>query len=174
MNSLARLTRSFIGQQAALCDATTVTGRLGAAPLWSATRSWKSAGMHGGKAVKANDEGAIKLTFVDPDGEESVVYGRKGQSILDVAHANGIDLEGACESSLACSTCHVIVDEEWFDDLPEPVEEEDDMLDLAYGLTETSRLGCQIVMKPELDGLRVTLPASTRNFYVDGHKPQPH
>ena len=82
---------------------------------------------------------------------------------------------GACECSLACSTCHVIVeDEDVFDALPEASEEEEDMLDLAFGLTETSRLGCQVVLKPELDGLVVRLPAATRNMYADGHKPQPH
>ena len=69
---------------------------------------------------------------------------RIGESILDVAHNNDVDLEGACESSLACSTCHVILPTEIYDELEEPVEEEEDMLDLAYGLTHTSRLGCQV------------------------------
>jgi 2Fe-2S ferredoxin len=58
-------------------------------------------------------------------------------SLLRVAHKNGIDLEGACEESLACSTCHVILDQETFDRLPEPIDEENDMLDLAFGLTHT-------------------------------------
>ena len=80
---------------------------------------------------------------------------------------NKIDLEGACEGSLACSTCHVIVDEEWFDKLDEASEEEEDMLDLAFGLTHTSRLGCQIKMTDELDGIRLTLPSATRNMLVD-------
>lgn len=62
---------------------------------------------------------------------------RAGQHLLEVAHENDIDLEGACEASLACSTCHVILEDEFFDKLPEPVEEEEDMLDLAYGLTDT-------------------------------------
>jgi 2Fe-2S ferredoxin len=88
-------------------------------------------------------------------------------SVLEVAHKNGIDLEGACEGSLACSTCHVVVDKEWFDKLDEASEEEEDMLDLAFGLTHTSRLGCQIKMSDELDGLKVTLPAATRNMLVD-------
>lgn len=72
---------------------------------------------------------------------------------------------GACEGSCSCSTCHVIVeDEELYDKIPEASDDENDMLDLAFGLTETSRLGCQIVMNEELDGLRVKLPAMTRNM----------
>ncbi len=90
-----------------------------------------------------------------------------GLSVLEIAHRNDIDLEGACEGSLACSTCHVIVDPEWFDQLDEPSEEEEDMLDLAFGLTHTSRLGCQIRMSEELDGLTVTLPSATRNMMSD-------
>ena len=76
------------------------------------------------------------------DNEAIPVLAREGESLLDVAHNNGVDLEGACESSLACSTCHCILDAEIYDSLEEPCEEEEDLLDLAYGLTHTSRLGC--------------------------------
>ena len=65
---------------------------------------------------------------------------------------------------MACSTCHVIVDDGWFDKLQEISEDEEDMLDLAFGLTRTSRLGCQIVITEVLDGLVVTLPAETNNM----------
>ncbi len=105
-----------------------------------------------------------KMTFISPDGKRTEVDAPTGLSVLEIAHRNDIDLEGACEGSLACSTCHVIVDEEDFDRLSEPTEEEEDMLDLAFGLTHTSRLGCQIIMSEELDGLTVTLPAATRNM----------
>ncbi len=87
-----------------------------------------------------------------------------GLSVLEIAHRHGVDLEGACEGSLACSTCHVIVDPKWIELLKDPTEDEEDMLDLAFGLTKTSRLGCQIVMTEELDGLTVSLPAATRNM----------
>ena len=87
--------------------------------------------------------------------------------MLEIAHKNNIDLEGACEGSLACSTCHVIVDPSYYGKLKEATEDEEDMLDLAWGLTHTSRLGCQIIITPELDGLTVTLPSSTRNMMVD-------
>lgn len=105
-----------------------------------------------------------KMTFISPNGQRIEVEAPVGLSVLEIAHRNNIDIEGACEGSLACSTCHVIVDEEDFDRLSEPTEEEEDMLDLAFGLTHTSRLGCQIIMSEELDGLTVTLPTATRNM----------
>ena len=107
-----------------------------------------------------------KITFINPDGESIVVDAPVGLSVLEIAHRNNIDLEGACEGSLACSTCHVIVDPQWFELLNEPTEDEEDMLDLAFGLTHTSRLGCQIIITPELDGLTVKLPTATRNMMV--------
>lgn len=104
------------------------------------------------------------MTFVHPDGREQVCDAPEGLSVLEVAHRSMIDIEGACEGSMACSTCHVIVDEAWFDKLEEAVEEEEDMLDLTFGLKKTSRLGCQIKMTADLDGLRVTLPKEHRNI----------
>jgi len=112
--------------------------------------------------------GMPKITFISADGtQRTEVDAPLGLSVLEIAHKNNIDLEGACEGSLACSTCHVIVDPEFFDTLPEPKEEEEDMLDLAWGLTHTSRLGCQIIITEALDGLVVKLPAATRNMMVD-------
>ena len=105
-----------------------------------------------------------KISFVHQDGTKQEIEAPTGLSVLEIAHQNNIDLEGACEGSLACSTCHVIVDPEWFEILPEVSEDEEDMLDLAFGLTQTSRLGCQIIMTEELDGLVVKLPAATRNM----------
>ncbi len=108
-----------------------------------------------------------RITFIDPDGKRREIEAPEGLSVLEVAHQNGIDLEGACEGALACSTCHVIVDRQWYAKLAEASEEEEDMLDLAFGLTHTSRLGCQIKVTRGLDGLVVTLPAATRNMMVD-------
>jgi ferredoxin, 2Fe-2S len=105
-----------------------------------------------------------KMTFIERDGTRREVDAPLGLSVLEIAHRNKIDLEGACEGSLACSTCHVIVVDDDFDRLAEPTEDEEDMLDLAFGLTETSRLGCQIVITEELDGLVVKLPAGSRNM----------
>lgn len=107
-----------------------------------------------------------KMTFILPDGTRKEVDAPVGLSVLEIAHRNEIDLEGACEGSLACSTCHVIVDPDDYERLSEASEDEEDMLDLAWGLTETSRLGCQIIITDELDGLTVKLPESTRNMMV--------
>ena len=107
-----------------------------------------------------------KMTFILKDGSRKEVDAPLGLSVLEIAHRNDIDIEGACEGSLACSTCHVIVDSDWYELLKEASEDEEDMLDLSFGLTATSRLGCQIVMTEELDGLVVRLPANTRNLLL--------
>jgi ferredoxin, 2Fe-2S len=104
-----------------------------------------------------------KMTFIETDGTRREVEAPLGLSVLEIAHRNDVDIEGACEGSLACSTCHVVVEPEWYDVLADASEDEEDMLDLAFGLTKTSRLGCQIIMTEELDGLTVRLPAGTRN-----------
>lgn len=105
-----------------------------------------------------------KMTFIQRDGSRLDVDAPVGLSVLEIAHKYGVDIEGACEGSLACSTCHVIVDPAWFRKLETPTEDEEDMLDLAFGLEQTSRLGCQIVMTEQLDGLVVRLPAGSRNL----------
>ncbi len=107
-----------------------------------------------------------KVIFIEADGSEKAVEAPIGLSILEIAHQNNIDLEGACEGSLACATCHIILDEEFYNSLEAPTEAEEDMLDLAFGLTHTSRLGCQIIMTEELDGIRIRLPSATRNINV--------
>jgi len=107
------------------------------------------------------------MVFIERDGARREVDAPLGLSVLEIAHKNDIDIEGACEGSLACSTCHVIVDTDWYELLKDASEDEEDMLDLAFGLTHTSRLGCQIRMSNELDGLVVKLPAATRNMMVD-------
>ena len=104
------------------------------------------------------------MTFIRPDGERRAVDAPLGLSILEVARNNDIDIEGACEGSLACSTCHIVVDPDHYDRLPEITEDEEDMLDLAFDLQKTSRLGCQIIITDDLDGLTVTLPGETRSL----------
>lgn len=103
-----------------------------------------------------------KMTFIERDGTRREVEAALGLSVLEVAHRHGVDIEGACEGSLACSTCHVIVDPKWFPRLVEPTEDEEDMLDLAFDLQETSRLGCQLIITEALDGLVVKLPSSSK------------
>ncbi|KAI6841457.1 Adrenodoxin [Hortaea werneckii] len=106
-----------------------------------------------------------RVTYIDKDQQEHTFEVADGDNLLDIAQANDIEMEGACGGSCACSTCHVIVQsEEMFDKMEEPSDDENDMLDLAFGLTETSRLGCQVLMNKELDGLVVKLPSMTRNM----------
>ena len=107
-----------------------------------------------------------KIIFIVPDGMSREVDAPVGKSILDIAQSNDFDVEGACEGSLACSTCHVIVDPQWYNRLRPAEEEETDMLDLAYGLTRTSRLSCQLLMTEELDGLVINLPSETHNLMI--------
>lgn len=104
------------------------------------------------------------ITFVFKNGERREVEAPEGLSVMEIAHKHRIyEIEGACGGSLACATCHVVVHPEWYDKVEthyEVSEDEEDMLDLAFQLTQTSRLSCQIIMKPELDGLVVALPGA--------------
>ncbi|KAH9652867.1 Adrenodoxin-like protein 2 [Citrus sinensis] len=117
----------------------------------------------------------INVTFVDKDIEEKNIKVPVGVSMLEVAHENDIELEGACEGSLACSTCHVIVmDMDYYNKLQDPTDEEMTCWILLLGLQRRkSHLGCQIVARPELDGICLALPAASRNFAVDGFVPKP-
>ena len=159
---------------------------------------------HGGPDVP-EDAPAITVKFLQPDGTTiKEVQARVGETLLQTAHQNDIDLgkyllmilynawpvfiqtvvltgsflsccsallfiaqlafisEGACEGVCACSTCHLILPQEMYDSLPDPSEDEEDMLDMAYGLTDTSRLGCQVEVKEEMDGVTLEMPKATR------------
>jgi ferredoxin len=139
-------------------------------PLQQRPFSASAAVSHGHvEAPKPGEE--LYVTFIDKEGAEHKIAVSKGDNLLDIAQAHDLEMEGACGGSCACSTCHVIVlDQEYYDKMPEPDDDENDMLDLAFGLQETSRLGCQVVMKPELDGLRVKLPSMTRNLQSSDFK----
>lgn len=100
----------------------------------------------------------IKLTFVDRSGAEKDVEATEGQSVMQVAVDHDVEIEAACEGSLACATCHMVVDPEWYERLTPPSEEEEDMLDLAFGLTRTSRLTCQIPVTAEINGAKFQVP----------------
>ncbi|KAI0982975.1 hypothetical protein GJ496_006089 [Pomphorhynchus laevis] len=97
-----------------------------------------------------------------------------GDNLMRVAQSNNIDVEGACEASLACCTCHVYMQQDKFDSMEPASEQEEDLLDLAPFLKPTSRLSCQITIDESHDGMIVQLPPATRNFYVDGFTPKPH
>ena len=106
----------------------------------------------------------MKVHFITSDGGRVDAEAEAGDTLLRVAQAAGMPLEGTCEGQIACSTCHVVVDKEWFARLAEASEEEEDMLDLAAGVRRTSRLSCQIVLGEELDGLTVTIPAESHDM----------
>ncbi|MBX7534851.1 MULTISPECIES: 2Fe-2S iron-sulfur cluster-binding protein [Qipengyuania] len=106
----------------------------------------------------------MKVHFITSDDQRVDAEGADGDSLLRIAQAAGMPLEGTCEGQMACSTCHVIVASEWFDRLPQASEEEEDMLDLAAGARRTSRLSCQIVLREELDGLTVTIPVESHDM----------
>ena len=115
---------------------------------WSSSRSLSTADSH------------VDVKIIDRDEKHIDVKAKVGTNMLDVILDNKIDVDGfgACEGTLACSTCHVILDSENYKSLPEPVDEENDMLDLAFGLTPTSRLACQIVLEPRMKGWVFVVP----------------
>lgn len=119
-------------------------------------------------------EEIVNVTYIDKDGKKHPVQGKVGDNVLYLAHRHEIEMEGACEASLACTTCHVYVEGDYLDKLPAAEEKEEDLLDMAPFLKENSRLGCQIILNKDLEGICLRLPKATRNFYVDGHKPKPH
>lgn len=106
----------------------------------------------------------VKVCFTGPAGERVIADPPAGERLLGVAQAAGLPLEGTCEGQMACSTCHVIIAPEWFDRLPRASEDEEDMLDLAAGVTRTSRLSCQIELSADLDGIEVRIPGESRDM----------
>mmetsp|Transcript_2933 Transcript_2933/g.6929 ORF Transcript_2933/g.6929 Transcript_2933/m.6929 type:complete len:178 (-) Transcript_2933:61-594(-) len=100
----------------------------------------------------------VSITYIEADGTSKTVDAEVGKDLMTVAHDNDIELEGACGGELACSTCHLIFDPDIYDSLPEKEDEEDDMLDLAFEVTDTSRLGCQIPVQENFDGMTVRIP----------------
>ena len=98
------------------------------------------------------------IIFTTPDGKQHDVSVDEGVTVMEAGRDANLGIEGTCGGCLSCATCHVIVDPGWFAKTGGPREAEEDMLDLAFGLTETSRLGCQIEMSDALDGLRLTVP----------------
>ncbi|KAL5291254.1 FDX1 family protein [Megaselia abdita] len=108
----------------------------------------------------------ITVTFVRASGEKLTTKAKVGDNLLDVVVNNNIDLDGfgACEGTLTCSTCHLIFKPADYERLPDkPGDEELDMLDLAYDLTDTSRLGCQVILTKDMDGLEVKVPATVND-----------
>ena len=98
------------------------------------------------------------IIFTTPDGKEHKVTVDVGVTLMEAGRDANLGIEGTCGGCLSCATCHVIVAPDWYAKTNGPSEDEEDMLDLAFSLSETSRLGCQITMSAELDGLQVKVP----------------
>ena len=99
-----------------------------------------------------------KIIFVKPDLSEHMIVVENGTTVMEAGRDANLGIEGTCGGCLSCATCHIIVNPEWFAKTGVPSEDEADMLDLAFGLSQTSRLGCQIEMSDDLDGLKVAIP----------------
>ena len=99
----------------------------------------------------------MKIIATGRDGQEKTVEGRDGWTVMEILRDAGFDISAECGGACACATCHVYVKDGWFDKLPAPSEGEIDMLDMALAVEPDSRLSCQIVCSPELDGLKVTV-----------------
>eukprot|EP00622_Pseudochattonella_farcimen_P003297 FR738440.1.p2 GENE.FR738440.1~~FR738440.1.p2 ORF type:complete len:166 (+),score=4.24 FR738440.1:142-639(+) len=163
--TMARVTRGFLQRQ-------DLSLRIGISrarrPTCSVTPAALSARLRPtGRLYHASTDRRISITFIEGDGTEVSVDADAGDSLLDTAHKHDVDIEGACGGELACSTCHVVFSQEEYDTiegLSAKTEEEEDMLDLAWGLTDTSRLGCQIRVCEELEGLRVNIPEDADNM----------
>lgn len=107
------------------------------------------------------------IIFKYEDGTVQTVTGQVGQTILEIARDNDIDIEGACGGVCACATCHVWVSDPWVGLLPTASDMEENMLDNGHQLQHNSRLCCQIVVEEKIDGIEVTVPNSSKN--VSGH-----
>ena len=100
-----------------------------------------------------------KITFIQPDGRAQTVEGEAGMTVMETAKKHLVDgIEAECGGACACATCHVYVDDQWRERVGPPAEMEEDMLDFAFDVRESSRLSCQIKVTPELDGLIVRVP----------------
>jgi ferredoxin, 2Fe-2S len=98
-----------------------------------------------------------KITFIKVDGEQVETDAKVGNTVMEVAKELDLPMLAACGGALACATCHVVLDEDWYEKINDVSEDEEDLLDTAHDLTPTSRLCCQIKVSDELDGLTVKL-----------------
>ncbi len=98
------------------------------------------------------------INFKLRNGELKKIDAEDGLTLMEVARDNDLGIEGTCGGSISCCTCHVVIEKDWFDKVGSANPDEEDMLDLAVDLQPTSRLGCQIEVTPELDGLIVNIP----------------
>ena len=99
----------------------------------------------------------MKIIATDRKGQVHELEGRDGWTVMEILRDAGLDVAAECGGACACATCQVYVTDGWFEKLPERSEAEVDMLDMAIGVEANSRLSCQLVCSPELDGIKVTV-----------------
>ena len=100
-----------------------------------------------------------KITYINSVGEKKTIEVKNGLSVMEGAIQNNIPgIDADCGGSMACATCHVYVEEKWFNKLPKAEDGEQDMIDVAFEPKKNSRLSCQLLVTDELDGLVVTTP----------------
>jgi len=101
-----------------------------------------------------------KITYIEHSGKSHTIEVAKDLTVMEGAVQNNIPgIDADCGGACACATCHVYVDEQWLDKLPKIESSEEDMLDVAYEPNQFSRLGCQITVSDDLDGLVVKMPS---------------
>ena len=111
------------------------------------------------RSAKEYDGRMVKITFIQPDGSQQVVDATPGVTVMEAAKLNLVPgIEAECGGACACATCHVYVDDVWREKTGTPSQMEEDMLDFAFDVRESSRLCCQIKVTPNLDGLIVRVP----------------
>lgn len=99
----------------------------------------------------------MKIFAKDREGQEHVLEGRDGWTLMEILRDSGMNIAAECGGACACATCHVYVEDGWYDKLPPPSEDEVNMLDMALGVQENSRLSCQLTCSEELDGIKLTV-----------------
>lgn len=143
--------------------------------LWGkAAVSFATARRWHGHELTGDRSKPVKFTIEHADGKPQEVTGYEGQTLLEAALEAGFVIEAACGGSCACSTCHMYLDQATYDAIPEPSDNELDMLDLAFHPQPTSRLSCQVKLTNCMGGMTASLPKATRNMAVDGYVAKPH
>ena len=100
-----------------------------------------------------------KITYIEQNSNSTTIEVDNGLSVMEGAVQNNISgIDADCGGGMACATCHVYVEDSWFNKLPKAEDDEQDMIDMAYKPNKNSRLSCQIVVSDEIDGLTVTTP----------------
>ena len=101
-----------------------------------------------------------KITYITQDNQNHTIEVQNGLSVMEGAVQNDIPgIDADCGGGMACATCHVYVNDEWFDKIPTKEDGEEDMLDMAFEPKKNSRLSCQIIVSDEIDGLTVNIPS---------------